>query len=370
MPLQRLRGTIAAVQHCTRSMLSVPVSRRLCLQAALAGGAAVCWPLARTAESDAGLPAVRIAVGGLGMLQHLPLVLAEALGYFRAEGVQVMLQEHPADTQALAAVLQGQADLCSAPLEATLRLQARGHPLMKGFVLQTRSPQVALAVALRQFPSYRELADLKGRRIGVPALDAGAQWLAAALLARVGLAERDVQFVAMGSGAEALQAFRSGRLHALCHGDPVVSQLEARNDVRVVADLRGLKAAGDLLGSALPDTCLMAPATWLQKQPAVAQAITHGMVHALKWLQTAAPADLLRALPPAYLLGDRSSYLAAVGRVRDTFSPNGLFPEDGPQAALRLLQRVQPAGWTDPRLDLARSYSNEWVRKSRQKFNA
>ncbi|GAA4420569.1 ABC transporter substrate-binding protein [Acidovorax lacteus] len=303
------------------------------------------------------------------MLQHLPLVLADALGYFRAEGVQVMLQEHAADTEALAAVYQGQADLCSAPFEALLRQQARGRAL-RAFVLQTRSPQVALAVAVRQFPSYRDLVDLKGRRIGVPALDSGAQWLAAMLIARVGLAERDVQFVPVGSGADALQAFRSGRVHALCHGEPVMSQLEARNDARVVADLRGLKAMGDLLGSALPDACLMAPPAFLQRQPAVAQSITHAMVHALKWLQTAAPADLVRVLPAAYLLGDRSSYLAALGRVRDTFSPNGLLPEDGPQAALKLLQRVQPAAWTDTRVDLSRTYTNEWVRKARQKFNA
>lgn len=345
-------------------------SRRQWLLAGMAAGAAVSAPWAQTATPEAGLPSVRIAAGGLGMLHHLPLVLADVLGYFRAEGVQVMLQDHPADPQALAAVQQGRADLCSAPFGATLRQQARGPFFLKAFVLQTRSPQVALAVSLRQFPSYQELADLKGRRVGVPALDSGIQWLAAALLARVGLAERDVQFVPIDSGAEALQTFRAGRIHALCHADPVVSQLEARNDVRVVADLRGLKAAGDLLGSALPDACLMAPPTLFQKQPAVVQSITHAMVHALKWLQTAAPADLLRVLPPAYLLGDRSSYLAALGRVRDTFSPNGLIPEDAPQATLKLLQRVQPAGWPDPRLDLARTFSNEWVRKSRQKFNA
>lgn len=369
MPPPGGRGTIVAVQQSTRSMLSVSLSRRQWLCAGLATAAASTAAWAHTAEPDAGLPSVRIAAGGLGMLQHLPLVLAEALGYFRAEGVQVLLQDHAADTQALAAVRQGRADLCSAPLEAALRQQVQGQAL-KAFVLQTRSPQVALAVSVRQFPAYRELADLKGRRIGVPAAESGAQWLAAALIARVGLAERDVQFVPVGSGAEALQAFRAGRVHALCHGDPVVSQLEARNDARVVADLRGLKAVADLLGGALPDACLMAPPALLQKQPAVVQSLTHAVVHALKWLQTAAPADLLRVLPAPYLLGDRSGYLAALGRVRDTFSPNGLIPDDGPQAALRLLQRVQPAGWTDPRLDPARTYSNEWVRKARQKFNA
>ena len=35
------------------------------------------------------------------------------------------------------------------------------------------------------------------------------------------------------------------------------------------------------------------------------------MVHALKWLQTAGPSDIIKTVPESYFLGDRALYLAA-----------------------------------------------------------
>lgn len=321
------------------------------------------------AQGEGGLAAVTLAVGGMGLLQHLPVVLADVLGYFRAEGVAVTLQDHPSDSHALRAVQSGQADLCAAGYEHTLRQQTLGLQY-RAFVLQARAPQMALGISTRHLAGYRDLADLQHRRVGVAALESSTQFVARLLLAKAGIADRDVQWVPVGSGTEALQALRAGRVHALCHADPLITPLEVRGELRVVADLRGPRGAQDLLGGTLPGACLFAPQAWIQRQPTAVQALTHAMVHALKWLQTAAPADLVRVVPPALLLGERSSYLAAFGRVRDTYSPQGLMPDDGPPTALKALLRVQPSLMGDIRTDLSRTYSNEWVRKSRGKFHA
>jgi NitT/TauT family transport system substrate-binding protein len=143
--------------------------------------------------------------------------------------------------------------------------------------------------------------------------------------------------------------------------------LEHRGEVRLVSDLRTLNAAQEVFGGAMPASCLYAPQAFMQKEPLVAQALANAIVHALKWLQTAAPADLVRAVPASYLLGDRSVYLAAFSRVRETFSPNGLMPEDGPATALRALFQAYP-DMAGARASLQRTYTNDLARKARQKF--
>jgi NitT/TauT family transport system substrate-binding protein len=117
----------------------------------------------------------------------------------------------------------------------------------------------------------------------------------------------------------------------------------------------------------MPASCLYAPQAFLHKEPMVAQALTNAIVHALKWLQTASPADLIKAVPASYVLDDRAVYLAAFNRVRETFSPNGLMPEDGPATTLRALAQAYPH-MASPRVSLPRTFTDDLARKARQKF--
>ena len=48
-------------------------------------------------------------------------------------------------------------------------------------------------------------------------------------------------------------------------------------------------------------------------RPAAAQALASGVVHALKWLQTAGPSDTVKTVPEAYLLGDIGVGFQAIG---------------------------------------------------------
>ena len=310
---------------------------------------------------------VTVAVGGQDMLYHLPLTLADQLGYFRAEGLDVTVRDFASGAQALQALNEGGADVCSGAFEHALRQQAGGQAC-RALVVQGRAPQLALGVSLRALPAYRQLADLAGRHIGVSSPGSSTHLVASLILARAGGAPRDVAFVGVGSGKAALNALRSGRVHALCHADPVMTLLEHKANTRIVGDLRSLKAAQEMFGGNMAASCLLAPQDFVQKQAPQAQALANGIVHALKWLQTAAPADIVKAVPPSYLLGDRGAYLAAFSRVRETYSTNGLMADDAPATALRALLRVHPE-LAEFKMDLTRTYTNDFVRKARQKFN-
>jgi NitT/TauT family transport system substrate-binding protein len=323
--------------------------------------------LVRAQSSSHSLGQVTLAVGGQATLYHLPLALADQLDFFRVEGLDVVLRDFSSGALALQAVLDGHADVCAGAFEHTLRQQARGQAV-RSIVVQGRTPQLALGVSMRSLPAYRELRDLEGRRVGVSSMGSSTHLAASHMLARAGLGLRDVSFVGVGSGTGAMNALRSGQVHALCHADPIMTLLEQKADTRIVGDTRSIKAAQEMFGGAMPGGCLYAPQTFLQKNAAQAQALANGIVHALKWLQTAGPADIIKAVPTGYLMGDRGLYLAAFSRVRETYSTNGLMPDDGAATALRALSRVHPE-MADVKVDLARTYTNDFVRKARQKYS-
>ena len=68
---------------------------------------------------------VSIALAAKTSLFHLPLVLAEQLGVFKNEGLQIDWLECESGLQAVQMALNGQAEVVSGAFEHTLDLQAR-----------------------------------------------------------------------------------------------------------------------------------------------------------------------------------------------------------------------------------------------------
>ncbi|TXD50881.1 ABC transporter substrate-binding protein, partial [Ralstonia sp. TCR112] len=101
---------------------------------------------------------VTIAVGGKALFYYLPLTIAERLGYFKDEGLDVEIVDFAGGAKALQAVVGGSADVVSGAYEHTLVLQAKGQ-MYQEFVLQGRAPQIVLAVNNKTMPNYKSIAD-------------------------------------------------------------------------------------------------------------------------------------------------------------------------------------------------------------------
>ena len=110
--------------------------------------AAVCIavPLAATAQGKIEKPKVSIAVGGKAAFYYLPLTIAERLGYFKEEGLDVEISDFDGGSKALQAVVGGSADVVSGAWENTIDQQPKGLQL-QGFALQGRYPMIVVAIA-------------------------------------------------------------------------------------------------------------------------------------------------------------------------------------------------------------------------------
>ena len=311
---------------------------------------------------------VAIAVGGKAAFYYLPLTISEQLGYFKAEGLEVDISDFAGGARALQAVVAGAAEVVSGAFEHTINLQSKNQ-FYQAFVLLGRAPQIALGVSTKTMPGFKSMADLKGKKIGVSAPGSSTNTMASLVLSRAGIKSKDVTFIGVGTGASALAALRSGQIDAICNTDPVMTMLEQKGEVKIIADTRTLKGTQDVFGGPMPAACLYAPVEYLQKNPNTAQALANAIVHGLKWLQTAGPGDIIKTVPESYLLGDRGLYLASFNKVREAIALDGLIPEEGAKTALKALASFE-SGVKSDKIDLGRTYTNEFARKAKDRYKA
>jgi NitT/TauT family transport system substrate-binding protein len=117
----------------------------------------------------------------------------------------------------------------------------------------------------------------------------------------------------------------------------------------------------------MPAGCLYAPQAFIDKNPATTQALTNAMVRALKWIQTAGAADIIKTVPEGFLLGDRAVYIDAFLAAKGALSPDGTIPDKGAQTAFNALASVD-AKLAAAKLDLMAVYTNDFVKKANAKY--
>lgn len=311
---------------------------------------------------------IAIAVGGKASFYYLPLTIAEQLGYFKAEGLDVEIKDFAGGARALQAMVGGSADVVSGAYEHTIKMQSKNQ-FLQAFVLQGRAPQIAMGVSTRTMAGYKSLMDLKGKKIGVTAPGSSTSMVANLVLSRAGIKGEEVSFIGVGTSSGALAAMRSGQIDAISNIDPVMTMLEQKGDVKIITDTRTLKGTVEVFGGNMPAGCLYASADFVQKNPNTTQALANAMVHALKWLQTAGPGDVIKTVPESYLLGDRGLYLASFNKVHEAIALDGLIPEDGTRTALKALASFEPTVKAD-KIVLSKTYTNEFARRAKDKFKA
>ena len=307
-----------------------------------------------------------VAVGGKNLLYYLPLTIAEQLGYFKAEGLDVTIVDFAGGARALQAVVGGSADVVSGAFEHTVNMQHKGQR-MRAFALQGRAPMIVLGVNPKTLPNFKGVADLKGKKIGVTAPGSSTNVMVNFILAKAGLKPSDVSIIGVGAAQGAVAAMRSGQIDAISNLDPVITLLQRSGDLKIVSDTRVVAEADRVFGGPMPAGCLYAPQAFIDKNPGSTQALTNAMVRANKWIQAAGPSEIIRAVPESYLLGDRAVYIDAFLAAKGALSPDGSIPEKGAETAFRALASIDKA-IADAKLDLAAVYTNEFVKKANAKY--
>jgi len=319
------------------------------------------------AQSKLEKPDVHIAVGGKAAFYYLPLTIAEQLGYFKDEGLNLKISDFRGGSAALRAVVGGSADVVSGAYEHTINLQSKKQ-YFQAFALEGRLPQIVLGVATAKAANFHSFKDLKGMKVGVTAPGSSTNNLVKQLLTKAGLdPNNDVAIVGVGTGATAVAAIKSGEIDALSNVDPVMTKLEREGAIKVVADTRTLKGTKEIWGAPLPAGCLYAPLEFVKKNPRTVQALTNAIVRADKWIAKASAADVAKVVPEAYLLGDRDLYMSTFNNVKEAISPDGTISPAGAKATLAALRNFVPSVKA-ANIELSKTYTNRFAKKANARY--
>lgn len=152
------------------------------------------------------------------------LAVAKGLGFFAKEGLDVSIQTTGGSLDVIQNIVSGQFDIGAALPEAIVPIILRGRDLVMIYNY-VRAPTGSVAV-LKEGP-IKSLKDLKGKKIGAQSLSSGNIMLTNAQLAEAGLnPKQDVTYLAVGVGAQALHALKTGQVDALALFDSHYAAME------------------------------------------------------------------------------------------------------------------------------------------------
>eukprot|EP01037_Dinobryon_pediforme_P027971 gene27971-31052_t len=114
--------------------------------AALTALAAILGALAAASAETLEKPSLQLGVGGKPLLYYLPLTIAERKGFFKAEGLDVTINDFSGGAKALQALIGGSVDAVTGAYEHTIRMQDKGQSVVAVLELG-RFPGIVIGVA-------------------------------------------------------------------------------------------------------------------------------------------------------------------------------------------------------------------------------
>jgi NitT/TauT family transport system substrate-binding protein len=302
---------------------------------------------------------VILIVGGAEKLIYLPVTLADRLGYFREQGLEVELHSEPSGVSAADVLLAGAAHGVVGAYDHAIDLQAKGKSV-QSLVQFTIVPGEVLLVATRAAGDIRSPADFAGHHLGVTGLGSSTSFLMQYLATLHGVRAADVRLVPVGSGQTFADAMRRGRIDVGMTTDPTASRLIASGEAKVLVDLRTPEATQQALGGIYPFACLYVSTDWLVRHRPQAQLLANALVQALHFIGTHTAAQIADQLPAEFFAGERNAYVQALARSKSMFTPDGVMPPSGPAAVLKVLA-VADRPVRNKSVDLAQTYTSEFV---------
>lgn len=263
-----------------------------------------------------------------------PLYLADALGYFRDEGIRVDYTASQGGDKAMAALLSGEMDIALVGPEAAIYVQGSQSPTkVKMFCGLTTSDGTFL---VGRDDKPLDWKDLKGKTIitfrpgTTPAL-----FLDEALR-RHGLdPAKDVNLISNIGIPARLGAFLSGQGDYATFFEVDVSKLEREKKGFALASI------GQTVGP-IDYTAFVATDAYIAKNPEIVRGWTRAISRSLKWIAGASPTEAAKLLTPFFPGVPVELIESAVERQRKA----GLWkatPEIRPDA-IEALQKLQVMG--------------------------
>lgn len=340
--------------------------------AMVAAGAVLALGLTACGSGSSGgdPSSLTIMVGGLDKQIYLPAKLAEELGYYKEQGLDVHLANEPAGVNAETALVAGQVQGAVGFYDHNLDLQGKGK--------STES-----VVQMLQVPGEVELCrtDLKGTidspadwghgektRLGITQPGSSTDFLTRYLAEKNGVSPDDVSRVGVKAGNTFIAAMQHKSISCGMTTVPTVTQLLDSKQAYPIVDTRTLQGAKQALGGAYPASCLYMSTEYVKSHQKTVQKLVNAYVKTMHWIHTHSAKQIADKMPKEYYKGSgKKAYVHALDSEKGIYTSDGMMPEGGPETVKRVLSEFDP-NVKGHDIDLSKTYTTKFVKEAKQKY--
>ncbi|MBY8886691.1 ABC transporter substrate-binding protein [Streptomyces sp. PTM05] len=310
-----------------------------------------------------GLTSATIALSNQQNQSYLPLILAQRLGFFRKQGLDVKIDNLQSTSQVTDALLAGQVQGMIGFYDHNLDLQAKGKQTESVIQLLQAPGMVEMA---RTDESIASPADLRGKTVGVTGLGSSTSYLGDYLSLHDGIPLDQTHLVAVAAGPTFVAAFQHHRVDAGVTTEPTISTLLQKHLAKITTDMRTLAGTKAALGGPYPGTCLTVQSSWAASHKDVVQKMVNALYASLQWIETHSATQVTEEVPADFYAGSgKQNYVQALANEMGMYDPTGQMPTDAPQTVLRVLSAIDPVV-KGHSIDVSKTYTDAYVQQASQ----
>jgi NitT/TauT family transport system substrate-binding protein len=302
---------------------------------------------------------VKIMVGGLDKVIYLPAMLAQRLGYFDAEGLDVEMLSEPAGVQAETALVAGQVQGTVGFYDHTLDLQTKGKSV-ESVVQFSHAPGEVEIVSAKAAGDIGSPKDFKGQKLGVTSLGSSTDFLTKYLAVKNGVNVSEFTPVAVGAGPTFIAALQKGAIDGGMTTDPTVATVLDKKLGKILIDMRTPEGSQQALGGPYPSSSLYMQTDWVNAHKGTVQKLVNAFVNTLKWMSTHSASEIAAKMPADYSQGDKALYTESIKSTLPMFTDDGVMPANGPETVEKVLKAFNP-NIKNADVDLGKTYTTEFV---------
>jgi NitT/TauT family transport system substrate-binding protein len=302
---------------------------------------------------------ISLMVGGIEKIIYLPAKLAEQLGYFKEQGLNVELLSEPAGVEAENELLAGAVQGVVGFYDHSIDLQAKGK-LVESVVQFSQAPGEVELVSSKMADQIKSPADFKGKSLGVTGLGSSTNFLTQYLAVKNGVALGQFTSVPVGAGNTFIAAMQQGKIDAGMTTEPTISRLLKTGEAKILIDMRSPDTTRVALGGVYPAACLYMQTEWVEQHKEETQKLANALVKTLHYIATHKAEEIAAQMPKDYYAGDKDLYINALATGKQMFTADGVMPADGPPTVLTVLSTFDKTvkGKT---IDLSKTFTTSFV---------
>jgi NitT/TauT family transport system substrate-binding protein len=312
--------------------------------------------------SGPGKVSLKIMVGGLNKQIYLPNMLAERLGYFKDQNLDISLIDEGSGQGSEEEVVAGNVDAGSGAYSHPMELNALGKKV-ETICQFGIAPGEAEMIDAKKAGSIKSPNDLLGKNLGVTSIGSGTHTLTLAILGRAGIDPTREHFVAVGAGDTFIAAIDQQKIDGGMTTEPTISRLISTGKGKILVSLMTPADTRAALGGDYPFIGIFAKNDWVNSHKDVAQRLVNAYVKTLKFIHSHTAAEIADKMPPAYYANDKALYVAALQNQLSIFGTDCKMPAGGPETVMSIQQKYVPS-FKGKTSNLSETYTNEFADKA------